>query len=67
MAEHPLQNLMKTAMENIKGMVDVNTIIGDPVETQDGSVIIPISRVSFGFAAGGSEIARFSKRPRAFF
>ncbi|MBT9173400.1 MAG: putative spore protein YtfJ [Syntrophomonadaceae bacterium] len=55
MAEHPLQNLMKTAMENIKGMVDVNTIIGDPVETQDGSVIIPISRVSFGFAAGGSE------------
>jgi len=55
MAEHPLQNLMKTAMENIKGMVDVNTIVGDPVETQDGSVIIPISRVSFGFAAGGSE------------
>lgn len=55
MAEHPLQNLMKTAMENIKGMVDVNTIIGDPVETNDGSVIIPISRVSFGFAAGGSE------------
>jgi sporulation protein YtfJ len=46
---------MKTAMENIKGMVDVNTIIGDPVETHDGSVIIPISRVSFGFAAGGSE------------
>jgi sporulation protein YtfJ len=55
MAEHPLQNLMKTAMENIKGMVDVNTIVGDPVETNDGSVIIPISRVSFGFAAGGSE------------
>lgn len=55
MAEHPIQGLMKTAMENIKEMVDVNTIVGDPVETPDGSVIIPISRVGFGFAAGGSE------------
>jgi sporulation protein YtfJ len=55
MHEHPIQGLMKTAMENIKDMVDVNTIIGDPVETPDGTIIIPISRVSFGFAAGGSE------------
>jgi sporulation protein YtfJ len=55
MTEHPIQGLMKTAMENIKEMVDVNTIVGDPVETQDGSVILPISKVGFGFAAGGSE------------
>jgi len=55
MGEHPIQGLMKTAMENIKEMVDVNTIVGDPVETPDGTIIIPISRVSFGFAAGGSE------------
>jgi len=55
MAEHPIQGLMQTAMENIKQMVDVNTIVGDPVETPDGSVILPISRVGFGFAAGGSE------------
>lgn len=55
MAEHPIQGLMKTAMENIKEMVDVNTIVGDPVETPDGSVILPVSRVGFGFAAGGSE------------
>jgi len=53
-AEHPIQGLMKTAMESIKDMVDVNTIVGDAVETPDGTVIIPISRVSFGFAAGGS-------------
>lgn len=46
---------MKTAMESIKEMVDVNTILGDPVETADGSVILPISRVTFGFAAGGTE------------
>jgi len=55
MAEHPIQGLMKTAMESIKDMVDVNTVVGDPVETPDGSVIIPVSRVSLGFAAGGGE------------
>ncbi|OEF97249.1 sporulation protein YtfJ [Vulcanibacillus modesticaldus] len=54
--EHPIQGLMKTAMENIKEMVDVNTIVGEPVETPDGSVILPISKVGFGFAAGGSEL-----------
>ncbi|MBA2133822.1 GerW family sporulation protein [Capillibacterium thermochitinicola] len=57
MQGHPIEGLMKTAMESIKDMVDVNTILGDPVETPDGSVIIPVSRVSFGFAAGGSEFA----------
>ncbi len=56
--EHPIQGLMKTAMENIREMVDVNTIIGDPVETPDGTVILPISRVGFGFAAGGSEFTQ---------
>lgn len=55
MAEHPIQGLMKTAMESIKDMVDVNTIVGDAVETPDGTVIIPISRVTFGFAAGGGD------------
>lgn len=55
MAEHPIQGLMKTAMESIKEMVDVNTIVGDAVETADGTVIIPISRVTFGFAAGGGD------------
>lgn len=53
--EHPIKGLMKTAMENLKEMTDVNTIIGDPVETPDGSVILTVSKVGFGFAAGGSE------------
>lgn len=57
MAEHPIQGLMDTAMSNIKSMVDVNTIVGDPVTTPDGTVIIPISTVSFGFGAGGTEFA----------
>jgi len=55
MAEHPIKDLMTAAMENLKGMIDVNTVIGDPVETKDGTVIIPVSRVALGFAAGGSE------------
>lgn len=55
MEEHPIEGLMTTAMNNIKDMIDVNTIIGEPIETSNNIVIIPISKVSFGFAAGGSE------------
>lgn len=57
MAEHPIDGLMEAALRNIKSMVDVNTIIGDPVTTPDGTIIIPISTVSFGFGAGGSEFS----------
>jgi len=56
----PIEGLMSVAMENIKGMVDVNTIVGEPIVTADGATIVPISRVSFGFGAGGSE---FSANP----
>ncbi|NMM61345.1 sporulation protein YtfJ [Clostridium sp. P21] len=55
MDNHPIENLMKSTMENIKDMIDVNTIVGDAVEAKDGTLIIPISKVSFGFASGGSE------------
>jgi len=57
MESHPIESLMKTVMESLKEMIDVNTIVGDPVESMDGNVIIPVSKVSFGFAAGGSEFA----------
>jgi len=57
-AEHPIEGLMTTAMESIKEMVDVNTIVGDAVQAPDGTVIIPVSRVSFGFAAGGGEYSQ---------
>ncbi|MRG87709.1 GerW family sporulation protein [Salinibacillus xinjiangensis] len=63
MSEHPIQGLMTTAMESLKEMVDVNTIIGDPIETPDGStIILPVSRVGFGFAAGGSEFKPAQKQ-----
>ena len=55
MNEHPIEGLMLTAMNSIRDMVDVNTIIGEPIETSNNIVIIPISKVGFGFASGGSE------------
>lgn len=58
---HPIEGLMKTTMDSIKEMIDVNTIVGDAVETKDGSVIIPISKVSIGFASGGSEFCNDAK------
>jgi len=55
MSEYPIEGLMNTAMNSIKEMIDVNTIIGDPIETSNNIVVIPVSKVNFGFAAGGSE------------
>ncbi len=55
MKDHPIENLMLTAMESIRSMIDVNTIIGEPMEVSQNVTIIPISKVGFGLAAGGSE------------
>ena len=55
MDNHPIENLMRSTMESIKDMIDVNTIVGDPISSLDGTTIIPISKVCFGFASGGSE------------
>jgi sporulation protein YtfJ len=57
MDNHPIETLMRTTMESIKDMIDVNTIVGDPVESIDGTTIIPISKVCVGFASGGSEFS----------
>ena len=64
MEKHPIENIMGTTMENIRDMVDVNTVIGEPITTQDGSTVIPVSRVCFGFVAGGGEY-RCPGHPRA--
>jgi len=55
MDKHPIENIMTTTMENIRDIVDVDTVIGAPVTTKDGSTVIPISRVSFGFVSAGGE------------
>lgn len=54
--EHPIGELMQTAMASIKDMVDVNTVIGDPVSTAGGATIIPISKVSFGYVTAGGDL-----------
>lgn len=54
--EHPIGNLMNITMDKIKEMVDVNTIVGTPITAQDGTLIIPVSKVSYGFASGGSDL-----------
>lgn len=55
MEKHPIQGLMETSMQNIRDMVDVNTVLGDPITARDGSTVVPVSKVSFGFVAGGGE------------
>lgn len=55
MEEHPIEGLMLAAMDSIRDMIEVDTIIGDTIQVQENVNIIPISKVSFGFAAGGSE------------
>ena len=66
MAEnHTIGNIMGITMEKLKEMVDVNTIVGNPNELHDGTTIIPISKVSFGFASGGSDLP--SKNPKDLF
>ena len=69
MNQHPIEGLMTTAMNSIQDMIDVDTIIGAPIQTANNVVIIPISKVSFGFAAGGSEfkgetIDEYSKKDK---
>ena len=54
----PLNDLMDTTMDKIRDMVDSNTIIGEPIQTPDGVTVIPVSRVSFGFGAGGGDYGK---------
>lgn len=55
MEKHPIQGLMETSMQSIRDMVDVNTVLGDAIVVKDGSTVVPVSKVSFGFIAGGGE------------
>ncbi len=60
--QHPVGDLMSSTMQRIREMVDVNTIIGQPIQTGDVT-LIPVSRVSFGFASGGSDFATKNQKP----
>lgn len=62
---HPIGDLMSTTMQKIREMVDVNTIIGTPIRTEDGITLIPVSKLSFGFASGGSDFATKNQTPES--
>lgn len=59
--EHPISELMQTAMASIRDMVDVNTVVGHPVQTATGGTIIPISRVAFGYMTAGGDLGSAEK------
>ena len=52
---NPIGNLMQTTMENVKNILKVDTVVGDPITTPDGIMLVPISRISVGFGGGGVE------------
>lgn len=62
MAEHPIQGLMGVTIEKIRDMVDSSTIVGEPIHVDDATTIIPVSKVTFGFASGGSDLASKSEK-----
>lgn len=61
---HPINELMGTTMDKIREMVDANTIIGEPIRT-DEITLIPVSKLSFGFASGGSDFTTKNQKPNA--
>ena len=63
MAEQAIGDLMGTAMEKIRSMVDSNTVMGDPITTLDGTTLIPVSRLTFGFASGGNDKSNAPAKP----
>lgn len=55
---HPINEILQTTMDKIREMVDANTIVGQPIVTQDGVTLIPVSQLSVGFASGGSDFGK---------
>ncbi len=64
--DHPINGLMDVTLDKIRQMTDSSTIIGNPIYTQDGTTILPVSKVSMGFASGGSDFVS-SKAPKDLF
>lgn len=53
---HPLPNMIEATMQKLKEMVDVNSVVGDPIVTPDGMTILPVCKVSYGVGGGGSDL-----------
>lgn len=54
--KHPIGEILDTSLDNLRKLVDANTVVGTPITPTEGTTIIPISKVAFGFATGGSEL-----------
>ena len=50
-----INDAMNLTMQKLREMIDVNTVIGQPITTPDGTTLIPVSKVTFGFASGGTD------------
>ncbi len=61
MAEHPIKDVMETTLGKIRDMVDANTVVGNPIAAGDGTVILPVAKISLGFASGGSDLPTNTK------
>lgn len=57
MKEHPINRLLDVSLGSVSRMVDVSKVVGQPIQVEEGKILIPISKVTFGFGAGGSEFA----------
>ena len=53
--KNPIGELMQTTMDNVKNILKVDTVVGDPIYTPDGITLVPISQISVGFGGGGVE------------
>ena len=65
MSEHPITGLMETTIQKVKELADSETVVGNPIEVAENITIIPVSKLSLGFASGGSDFP--SKNPKDLF
>ena len=63
---HPINEVLQTTMGKIREMVDANTVVGQPIVTQEGVTLIPVSKISIGFATGGSDFGKNQNAPKNF-
>ena len=66
MDKHPINEFSDSNLQKIREMIEVNNIIGDPIRTADGIQIVPVSRVSFGFASGGADYTKQTAKDKNF-
>lgn len=63
---HPINEVLQTTMNKIREMVDANTVVGQPIVTQEGITLIPVSKISLGFATGGTDFGKSQNVPKNF-